>query len=168
MKPRFALESGEVAVDQWVAGIPGKSGRKVMYGGRLLLTNRRLIWEVTRLSRKGIFAPTQDGVVDLTARERIARATGQAMEATVNTVLGSADAAVAAFLCDRSGTAIPLSQITAVRPDEARDSVLYVDAVNGSLRLLITAGKWGYSKNADRLARDTAVTRIREACGARG
>jgi hypothetical protein len=165
MTPRFVLEFGEVAVDQWVAGIPGKSGRKVKYGGRLLLTNPRLIWEVTRLSRKGIFAPTQNGVVNLTAREEIARATGKAMEATVNTVLGSADAAVAAFLGDRSGTAIPLFQITAVRPDETRGSVLYVDAANGSLRLLITASKWGCSKNADRMARDAAVARIRGASG---
>ena len=49
MKRRFELEPGEVIVDEWVAGIPSSSGRTCQYGGSLILTTGRLIWEAVRL-----------------------------------------------------------------------------------------------------------------------
>ena len=49
MKRRFKLEPGEAILDEWVAGIPSTSGRTVVYGGSLILTTSRLIWEAVRL-----------------------------------------------------------------------------------------------------------------------
>ena len=49
MKRRFELEPGEAIVDEWVAGIPSSSGRTSQYGGSLILTTSRLIWEAVRL-----------------------------------------------------------------------------------------------------------------------
>jgi hypothetical protein len=142
---RFTLEPGEALLESWVAGLPHKGGRKVKWGGQLHLTERRLVWEVVRLSRKGIFRLTPEGLV-----------------------LSAADAAVGAVLGSRSGTIVPLSEITAVRADEERGSILHVDTAEGSMRLLVTASKWGYNKRADAAARDGAVIRIREACGTAG
>lgn len=51
MKRRFELEPGEAIVDEWVAGIPSSSGRTSLYGGSLILTTSRLIWEAVRLPR---------------------------------------------------------------------------------------------------------------------
>jgi hypothetical protein len=39
------LEDGEAILDHWVAGLPSKSGRTAKYGGTLVLTNKRLIWD---------------------------------------------------------------------------------------------------------------------------
>ncbi len=143
MSHRFTLEPAEAIVEQWVAGIPGKSGRRVNWGGTLFLTDRRLIWEVTRLmSRKGVFRLTPDGLV-----------------------LRGLDAAVGAVLGDRSGIILPLDEITDVRPDDVRGSILRIDTTEGSLRLLTTASKWGYNKKSDGMVRDAAVARIRAARG---
>ena len=49
MRRRFELEPGEAIVDEWVAGIPSSSGRTCLYGGSLILTTNRLIWEAVRL-----------------------------------------------------------------------------------------------------------------------
>ena len=49
MKRRFELEPGEAIIDEWVAGIPSSSGRTCLYGGSLILTTKRLIWEAVRL-----------------------------------------------------------------------------------------------------------------------
>jgi hypothetical protein len=43
------LEPGESLVGTWVAGIPTSGGRAVKYGGTLILTSRRLIWEPVNL-----------------------------------------------------------------------------------------------------------------------
>lgn len=52
MKRRFELEDGESIVQEWFAGIPNKGGRVANYGGTLVLTNNRLIWEAIRLPRR--------------------------------------------------------------------------------------------------------------------
>jgi hypothetical protein len=146
MSHRFEIEPGETIAEQWVAGIPGKSGKKVNWGGTLFLTDRRLIWEVTRLmGRKGVFRLTPDGLV-----------------------LRGLDAAVRAVLGDRSGIVVPLGEITDVRPDDVRGSILHVDTTEGSLRLLTTASKWGYNERNDGVVRDSAVARIRAARGIPG
>ena len=49
MKRRFDLEAGESIVDEWVAGLPSRSGRTATHGGTLVLTTHRLIWEALRL-----------------------------------------------------------------------------------------------------------------------
>jgi hypothetical protein len=161
---RAELEAGETIVDEWVAGIPHEGGKKVKWGGRLVLTNRRLIWEVTRLSRKGAFGVTAEGLVGLAPREVIREVVEGAARSAANTVLRGADATVAAILGDRSGVVIALSAITGVRADDERGGILHVDTESGSLRVLITASKWAYNAGADRVARDAAVARIRGAC----
>lgn len=163
MAQRAELESGESLVDQWVAGIPHEGGKKVKWGGRLLLTNRRLIWEVTRLSRKGVFGMTPEGIVGLTPREAIRKGVEGAVKGAANTVLRGADAAVAAILGDRNGIVIPIAEITGVRADGERVGILHVDTASGSLRLLVTASKWAYNANNDRAARDAVVARINAA-----
>jgi hypothetical protein len=49
MKRRFELEPGEEILGEWVAGLPSSSGRTASYGGTLVLTDRRLLWEAVRL-----------------------------------------------------------------------------------------------------------------------
>ena len=49
MKRRFELEPGEAILEEWVAGIPSAGGRTALYGGTLVLTTGRLIWEAIRL-----------------------------------------------------------------------------------------------------------------------
>jgi hypothetical protein len=159
---RAELEAGEIVVDEWVAGIPHESGKKVKWGGRLILTNRRVIWEVTRLSRKGAFGVTAEGLVGMSPREVMREVASRAAASMVSRGI---DATVAAILGDRSGVIIPLPAITAVRGDEERGGVLHVDTASGSLRLLVTASKWAYNAGADRTARDGAIARIRAACG---
>lgn len=39
------LEPGEVVREAWVAGIPSRSGRTAKWGGTLVLTDQRLIFE---------------------------------------------------------------------------------------------------------------------------
>jgi hypothetical protein len=146
MDHRFQLESGESVREMWVAGISGKSGKKVKWGGSLFLTDRRLIWEVVKLSKKGAFRLSHAGL----AIEAAARVT---------------DAAVGAVLGDGSGVTVPLSGIAGVRGDPDRHSILLVDTPEGTLRFLTTASKWSYNKTGDRMVRDTAVDRIRQACG---
>ena len=51
-KRRFELESGESIDQEWFAGIPSRGGRVANYGGTLVLTTNRLIWEAMRLSRR--------------------------------------------------------------------------------------------------------------------
>ena len=42
---RTVLEPGEAVRDTWIAGLPTRGGRGVRYGGKLILTSRRLVWE---------------------------------------------------------------------------------------------------------------------------
>lgn len=46
---RFDLEPGEAIVEEWAAAIPNRGGRTAKYGGTLVLTTQRLIWEAVRL-----------------------------------------------------------------------------------------------------------------------
>jgi hypothetical protein len=46
---RFDLEPGEAIVEEWVSAIPNRSGKTAKYGGTLVLTTHRLIWEAIRL-----------------------------------------------------------------------------------------------------------------------
>lgn len=126
------------------------------------MTDRRLVWEVTRLSRKGAFGVTPEGLVGLSPREVVGELVQGATRVAANTVLRGADATVAAILGDRSGVVIPLGSITRVRADTTRGAILDVETAGGSLRLLITASKWAYNAGADRVARDAAIARIRE------
>lgn len=160
MGRRVELEPGESLIEQWVAGIPHKGGTKVKWGGTLHLTDRRLVWEVTRLSRKGAFGVTPDGIVGLTPHEVIRSAVEGAVKVAANTVLRGADAAVGAILGDRSGVVVPLAGITVVRADGDRGSILHIETASGSLRLLVTASKWAYNAGNDRVARDAAVAAI--------
>ena len=146
MDHRFEVGSDEEVLEKWIAGIPGKSGRKVMWGGTLFLTNHRLVWEVVKLGKKGTFRLSASGLV-------------------IEAVSRVADATVGAVLGDRSGVVVPLTRITEVRADPDRHAILLVDTAEGTLRLLTTASKWSYNKAADQQARDTAVRRIQEARG---
>jgi hypothetical protein len=49
VKRRFDLGPGESIVAEWAAGLPSRSGRTATYGGTLVLTTDRLIWEALRL-----------------------------------------------------------------------------------------------------------------------
>lgn len=147
MAKGFEPDAGETLLEEWVAGIPGKSGRKVHWGGTLHLTDRRVAWRVVRLTgRKGVFRLTPDGLV-------------------MGAVAGVVNTAVRSALGDRSGIDLALTDVTAVAPDGDKGSVLRVEAAGGSLRVLVTASKWGYNASADAAVRDAAVARIREACG---
>lgn len=42
---RVPLEAGEVVQEAWVAGIPSRGGRRAKWGGTLVLTDQRLIFE---------------------------------------------------------------------------------------------------------------------------
>ncbi|MFH1104908.1 MAG: hypothetical protein V1757_08225 [Actinomycetota bacterium] len=142
---RFELEPGETLREAWIAGIPGASGKKVKWGGMLFLTDRRLVWEVVKLKRKGSFRVGPSGL----ALDAVARV---------------ADAAVGVVLGDGSGVTVPFGGITGVRGDRDRHAILLVDTPEGTLRYLTTASKWSYNQAGDQLVRDTAVDRIREAC----
>ncbi len=142
MKHRFGLEAEETIVAQWVAGVPGKSGKRNKWGGTLYLTDRRLVWEVVRFSRSGAFGLATSGLV-----------------------LAPADVVIGAILGSKSSMIIPLAEITDVRPDGERGAVLWVDTAHGSMRLLTTASKLSYNKKADTRVRDDAVLRVRHACG---
>ena len=73
----------------------------------LFLTDRRLVWEVVKLKKKGSFRVSPSGL----ALDAVARV---------------ADAAVGAVLGD-SGVMVPLDRITGVRGDPGRHSILLVD-----------------------------------------
>ena len=141
-KHRFKLQPGESLLDQWVAGVPGKSGKRNKWGGNLYLTDQRVVWEVIRFSRSGFFGLSSYGLI-----------------------LSPADLVIGGILGSKSSMTIPLSEVTEVRGDEKRGSVLWVDTEHGSMRLLTTASKLSYSASRDRAVRDAAVGRIRRACG---
>lgn len=42
---RVSLEPGETVQEAWVAGIPSRSGRRAAWGGTLVVTDRRLVFE---------------------------------------------------------------------------------------------------------------------------
>ncbi len=46
---RLPLEPQETVREAWVAGIPSRSGRTAKWGGTLVLTDRRLIFEPLRV-----------------------------------------------------------------------------------------------------------------------
>ena len=48
-KRRFDLLPGEAIVEEWAAAIPNRGGRTAKYGGTLVLTTQRLLWEAVRL-----------------------------------------------------------------------------------------------------------------------
>ena len=74
----------------------------------LFLTDRRLVWEVVKLKKKGSFRVNPSGL----ALDAVARV---------------ADPAVGAVLSDGSGVMVPLDRITGVRGDPGRHSILLVD-----------------------------------------
>ena len=49
VRMRTVLEPGEVVQATWVAGLPTRGARGVKYGGKLILTSRRLVWEPINL-----------------------------------------------------------------------------------------------------------------------
>lgn len=49
LRMRTALEAGEEVAGTWVAGLPTLGGRGVKYGGSLILTTQRLLWEPINL-----------------------------------------------------------------------------------------------------------------------
>lgn len=46
---RTVLEPGEVLRGTWIAGLPSRNDRGIKYGGKLMLTSRRLVWEPVNL-----------------------------------------------------------------------------------------------------------------------
>jgi hypothetical protein len=144
-KHRFKLEAGEGLLNQWVAGVPGKSGKRTKWGGHLYLTDRRVVWEVFRFSRSPVFGLSSYGLI-----------------------LSPADVVIGGILGKKGSMTIPLREVTGVRPDEERGAVLWVDTEHGGMRLLTTASKWGYNRARDTAVRDQAVSQIRRACGLEG
>ncbi len=140
-KHRFKLQPGESLLDQWVAGVPGKSGKRNKWGGNVYLTDQRVVWEVIRFSRSGFFGLSSSGLI-----------------------LSPADLVIGGILGNKSSMTIPLSEITEVRGDEERGAVLWVDTEHGSMRLLTTASKLSYNAPRDRAVRGAAVEQIRQAC----
>lgn len=63
---RTALEPGEAVLGRWVAGLPTLGGRGVKYGGTLILTGRRLVWEPIDLPGVLALAPGLRGLESLT------------------------------------------------------------------------------------------------------
>jgi hypothetical protein len=141
----FDLEPGETVVDTWTAGIPHKKGKKVKWGGTLRLTDRRVIWEVVKLSSKQMFSLGPMGVV---------------VGAAAAVPLAVANRTIGATLGDKRGLSIPLDAITAVGPEEGAHAVLVVETAEGEMRLLVTASKWSYNKVKDQQARDAAIEAI--------
>lgn len=45
------LEPGEAVMDHWIAGMASKSGRTAKYGGTLVLSTHRLIWDPIRIPK---------------------------------------------------------------------------------------------------------------------
>lgn len=65
-RSRTALEPGESVLGTWVAGLPALGGRGVKYGGTLILTGRRLVWEPMNLPGVLRLAPGLRGLESLT------------------------------------------------------------------------------------------------------
>ena len=63
---RTALEPGEAVLGSWVAGLPTLGGRGVKYGGTLILTGRRLVWEPINLPGVLKLTPGLRGLEGLT------------------------------------------------------------------------------------------------------
>jgi hypothetical protein len=63
---RTALEPGEAVLGTWVAGLPTLGGRGIEYGGTLVLTGRRVVWEPINLPGVLKLAPGLRGLESLT------------------------------------------------------------------------------------------------------
>lgn len=147
----FELEPGETVIESWTAGIPNKKGSRTNYGGTLRVTDRRVVWEVLKVSTRKVFQVGSGGLIS-----RAAIAAAAAGTSVVGAILG-----------DRRGVSVPLEAITDVRPEPDHHAVLLIDTAEGQIRLLITASKWTYNKTRDRQTRDAAIETIDAARGSR-
>lgn len=66
VRMRTALDPGEALLGTWVAGLPTLGDRGVKYGGTLVLTTHRLIWEPINLPTVLKLAPGLRGLESLT------------------------------------------------------------------------------------------------------